>query len=131
MFVVVAHYILLVDADTPRPYIVKLKETCNVRFNLLKSIHYMSRVYALAQTVPPDVLLVNPVIVQETSTELGGWLNRFNVQGYYTTRNQALTSTSTPSTGYTTLNTRQGYTYRQSHLPSALGNIREHRQPYR
>ena len=39
----------------------------------------MSRVRARAWTVPPDVLLMIPVIAQVTSTELGGWLGRVNV----------------------------------------------------
>lgn len=34
--------------------------------------------------VPPDVLLVNPVIAQETATELGGWLGRVIARLYYT-----------------------------------------------
>lgn len=42
----------------------------------------MSRVCgAMPWTVPPDVLLVTPVIVQGTSTELGGWLGRVVVHG--------------------------------------------------
>jgi len=39
---------------------------------------------AYTQTVPPDVLLVNPVIAQEASAELGGWLGRVVVRTYYT-----------------------------------------------
>ena len=51
----------------------------------------MSRVYCsdsctirLAQTVPPDVLLVKPVIAQVTATELSGWLGRVDVHTNYT-----------------------------------------------
>lgn len=40
----------------------------------------MSRVHVSTQTVPPDVLLVNPVIAQETATELSEWLGRVTVQ---------------------------------------------------
>ena len=40
---------------------------------------------AYSQTVPPDVLLVNPVIAQDTSAELGGWLGHVIVQDYYIT----------------------------------------------
>lgn len=43
----------------------------------------MSRAFLGA--VPPDVLLVIPVIAQVASTELGGWLGRFGVQLQYTT----------------------------------------------
>jgi len=45
---------------------------------------------AYSQTVPPDVLLVNPVIAQETATELSGWLGHVVVQGYYTTPSNEL-----------------------------------------
>lgn len=44
----------------------------------------MSRVPYLAGTVPPDVLLMKPVVAQVAPTELGGWLGRVNVQSNYT-----------------------------------------------
>ncbi len=57
----------------------------------------MSRVRAWAWTVPPDVLLVIPVIAQVTSTELSGWLGRVSVQLQYTTPPE-LTLVGAPTT---------------------------------
>lgn len=50
----------------------------------------------LVGTVPPDVLLMIPVIAQEASTELGGWLGRVFVLVQYTMHQGRLTTVAYP-----------------------------------